>query len=109
MTALPALVPAPAERTTGVGSFTLSTGVGVAGPPAWTAVVRRLLGPGTGLALPDRADGQIQLVADEELPSEGYRLRITPEAVEIAARAVQGLRWAVQRAEERRGGNGRGR
>src|SRR5690625_3395236 len=96
MTALPALVPAPAERTTGVGSFTLSTGVGVAGPPAWTAVVRRLLGPGTGLALPDRADGQIQLVADEELPSEGYRLRITPEAVEIAARDVRGLNWAVQ-------------
>lgn len=91
-----ALVPQPVEVIPAPGSFTLPTDAAVSGPPAWTAVVRRLLGPGTGLTLPDRPDGAIAVRQDQTIPPEGYRLRVRGEGIEISAADERGVNWAVQ-------------
>ena len=90
------LLPLPRDVRTTPGSYRLPPDLGIDGPPAWAAVVRRLLGPGTGLDLPGVAGGALRLVADPELAPEAYRLSVTAEGVTITAADEAGVNWATQ-------------
>lgn len=99
------LIPRPRSCAVGTGAFTLGPGTTVAAPPeaaGAAAQLRALLAPATGFALPpsgkDR-DNVIVLSVDpgeDHLGDEGYRLRVTPEAVELRAARRTGLGHAVQ-------------
>ena len=95
------LVPSPRTLIPQTGHFALTADTALAAPAAVADLVRELLGPATGLPLPDAAapgPGVIALtVADEPtLGPEGYRLTVTPERVTAVAHTEAGLRWAVQ-------------
>ena len=90
------LLPRPRAVQERPGAFTLTADLAIAGDPAWAAVVRRLLTPGTGLDLPPRADGALVVRHDETLPTEGYRLDVSPERITIAAAGTTGVNWATQ-------------
>ncbi|MDP9816993.1 beta-N-acetylhexosaminidase [Spirilliplanes yamanashiensis] len=95
------LVPSPRALTPQTGHFVLTADTALAAPAGVADLVRELLGPATGLPLPDAAapgPGVIALtVADEPtLGPEGYRLSVTPEGVTAVAHTEAGLRWAVQ-------------
>ena len=80
----------------GEGTFSLDPDLALDAPPAWAAVVRRLLGPGTGLDLPAAEGGRFRVVEDASLGPEAYRLEVTAEGVTIAAATDRGVNWAVQ-------------
>lgn len=90
------LVPRPTSVRRQDGSYVLPPDLGVDGSPAWAAVVRRLLGPGTGLDLPLAAGGALRLVHDAGLAEEAYRLRVTADGITLTAATTRGLNWAVQ-------------
>jgi hexosaminidase len=92
----PALVPQPRRLTVHSGHFELAAATPLRAPQPLADLLRELLGPATGLSLPD-GDGGITLAVaeDAELGPEGYRLTVTPERVE-ATGTEAGLRWAVQ-------------
>lgn len=90
------LLPLPRSVSPAAGSFSLTPDLAVDGPPAWAAVVRRLLGPGTGFDLPTEAGGRLRLVADPDLAPEAYRLSVTEDGVVLTAADLRGLNWATQ-------------
>jgi hexosaminidase len=67
--------------------------------------VRRLLGAGTGLDLPEHEEGQLRLQQDRSLPGEDYRLEVTTEMITITAGGLGGLNWAVQTLRQLIGGD----
>ena len=91
-----ALLPRPTSVVSGNGSFTLSPDLAIAGPADWAAVVRRLIGAGTGLDLPVADDGGLKLIKDETLGAEAYRLSVTAEGIVITAADERGVNWATQ-------------
>jgi hexosaminidase len=96
------LVPQPVQLELGDSEFTLSATCRVFAPdaPQVAALLRELLGPVTGFALPsaDRpGPGTIGLLIDPAVTeAEGYRLVVTEDQVTASAGTVAGLRWAVQ-------------
>ena len=96
------LVPQPARIDPGEGVFTLTATSGVFAPdcPDVADLVRELLGPVTGFALPrvDRpGPGTIGLTLDPSVgAAEAYRLEVTASEVRATAGTATGLRWAVQ-------------
>jgi hexosaminidase len=78
------------------GSYRLPADLAVAASPAWAAVARRLLTPGTGLDLPLADDGALRLVEDPALDEEAYSLDVTSDGISITASTERGLNWAVQ-------------
>lgn len=90
------LVPAPRSYRPGEGTFTCPTDLAIDASPAWGAIVRRLLSPGTGLDLPHAEGGALSVRADTSLPAEGYRLDVDEYGINIAAADDRGVNWAVQ-------------
>lgn len=90
------LLPQPASVSRAEGEFRLPPDLAISGPGEWSAVVRRLLGPGTGLELPNAENGALRLVPDDSLAAEGYRLSVRPDGIEIAAIDLGGVNWATQ-------------
>ena len=90
------LVPRPRSLQVRPGRTTLPEDLALDAPPEWAAIVRRLLGPGTGLDLPAAPDGRLRVTRDETLAPEAYRLEVTEDRVEIAAADPAGVNWAVQ-------------
>jgi hexosaminidase len=90
------LLPQPRSLNWDQGRFTLAETDTIDGPPELAAIVRRLLGPGTGLELPTGPGGRIRIEVDGTLPPEGYRLSVTPETLTIEAAEAPGVGWAVQ-------------
>lgn len=89
------LLPRPSSVVPQAGAFVLDQDLRVAGPAPWAAIVRRLLGPGTGLDLLPAADGRL-IIAEADLPPEAYRLEVTPDGITITAADDRGVNWAVQ-------------
>ena len=109
--AFPAIVPKPLAVAPGRGAFTLARTariVATADDPAAQRVARLLadrLRPATGFRLPvtaargTAAPGDIHLVlrpGDSALGDEGYRLRVDPHLVTLAARRPAGLLRGAQ-------------
>jgi len=90
------LLPLPRAVRTTPGCYLLPPDLGIDGPPAWAAAVRRLLSPGTGLDLPLVAGGALRLVADPALASEAYRLSVTADGITVTAADEAGVNWATQ-------------
>lgn len=90
------LLPLPRTVRPAPGSFTLGSELAIAGPAGWAAIVRRLLGPGTGLDLPSATGGRLRVVADPALPAEAYRLTVGDDGITITASADAGVNWATQ-------------
>lgn len=102
----PFIVPTPVSIIERGGSCTLRPESGVlaterAVPAA--DLLRRLIGPATGLALPitSRADEhtRIELIVDpgqSSLGHEGYRIDVTRDRVRAVAADPSGLLWSVQ-------------
>ena len=107
-TALPAILPAPANMTVKTGTFTLVADTVIVADAASAATARQLadyLKPATGWALtvvqsaPDRDKVAIELSQDKNLASlgeEGYRLSVTPQRISIAAAGQAGVFYGVQ-------------
>lgn len=91
------VVPRPVSTKPGSGTFVLPAGLAIAtDQPGWAAVVRRLLSPGTGLELPESADGALRLTKDDSLAEEAYIVEVTEDGIELTAATPQGLNWATQ-------------
>lgn len=90
------LLPLPRTVSTSPGSYLLTPDLAVDGPPAWAAVVRRLLGPGTGLDLLPSPGGALRLVEDPQLAPEAYRLSVRPDGITVTAADAAGVNWATQ-------------
>ena len=91
------LLPRPRSVSRHPGSsFELTPDLAVDGPAGWAAIVRRLLGPGTGLELPSAAGGALRLRSDPDLPVEGYRLEVDEDGITITAGDDAGVNWAAQ-------------
>ncbi|MGW1141634.1 beta-N-acetylhexosaminidase [Streptomyces zhihengii] len=99
---LPRLVPQPAHLAPAPGSFTLDSDTALAAAPGAedaARLLRTLLAPATGLALPERSDGAVRLALDpalRRLGAEGYRLTVAPGGVRLSAGGPRGLTAAVQ-------------
>ena len=105
------LIPQPRSATYGPGSFTLTERSTVDAPAEIAELLRELIGPATGLPLPDHpalvgapysAPGDnkvpLQFTVDPGLGlgAEGYRLRVDESGVRASATNLAGLRWAAQ-------------
>jgi hexosaminidase len=90
------LVPRPWSVEFRSGTFTFDEREAVAGPDDLTAVLRRLLAPGTGLELRADERGRIRLTQDRSLPAEAYRLDVAGDRVAVTAADRAGVGWAVQ-------------
>ncbi|WP_375423554.1 beta-N-acetylhexosaminidase [uncultured Friedmanniella sp.] len=90
------MLPQPRSVVPGTGSFRLTPELAVDAPPGWAAILRRLLGPGTGLDLPAAADGRLRLVADAALAPEAYTLTVSEDGIVITAADHAGVNWATQ-------------
>ncbi len=90
------LLPQPLSVTPHAGTFTLPPDLAIDASPAHAAIVRRLLAPGTGLALPAAAGGAVTVTSDATLPAEGYRLVVDSSGIAIAAADDRGVNWATQ-------------
>ncbi|MEU4624528.1 beta-N-acetylhexosaminidase [Actinoplanes sp. NPDC023801] len=84
------VIPRPASvRPVTDASFTITASTTVSAPPALERVAAYL-------GLPAAADGAIRLGLDDALPSEAYRLEITPSGVTLLGGSAQGVFWGVQ-------------
>ena len=93
----PSLLPRPVRTESRPGRFTLPADLAVAATePGWPAIVRRLLGPGTGLELPAAAAGRLRVTRDPGLADEAYVVEVTEDGIELTASDARGLNWAVQ-------------
>ncbi|SDS93370.1 beta-N-acetylhexosaminidase [Microlunatus soli] len=90
------LLPQPRSVTVADGSFTLTSVAAIAGPVDWAAIVRRLIGPGTGCDLLPGEHGDLKLIKDDGLPPEGYRLTVNGDGIAITAADDRGVNWAAQ-------------
>ncbi|AKU17112.1 beta-N-acetylhexosaminidase [Luteipulveratus mongoliensis] len=100
------LVPQPVTISTQPGSWTLSDATGIvadaAAEPA-AQLLRELVGPATGLALPTVTGGSagaITFRAEPTLADEEYHLQVRPDGVQIAAADIRGHRHAVQTLQQ---------
>ncbi|WP_152362101.1 beta-N-acetylhexosaminidase [Microlunatus speluncae] len=89
------LLPRPTSVTAGSGTFVFDHDLRIAAPPAWAAIARRLLTPGTGLDLLPADDGAF-VISEADLPPEAYRLEVTPDKITISAADDRGVNWAIQ-------------
>lgn len=89
------LLPRPTSVTAEAGAFVLDQDLRIAAPPAWAAIARRLLGPGTGLELLPADDGSLAVV-EAELPPESYRLEVRADKITISAADDRAVNWAIQ-------------
>lgn len=89
------LIPAPRTCEPGDGDLTLSADATLSGPPEARALVRRLLTPGTGLALETSEQGTIEVTLTD-LGPEAYTLAVDDTGVRISAGDLAGVAWAVQ-------------
>lgn len=90
------LLPQPRVVRPGPGQFVVPDNLRVTAPPSWAAIARRLLSPGTGLELPESADGALTITSDQQLGPEAYRLAVTPGGVDLRAADNQGVNWGLQ-------------
>jgi hexosaminidase len=86
------LLPAPRAARALPGHFELGARTIVAGDAAAEAVRRAL----ATWPLPAGGGGDIRAVTDASLPAEGYRLRIGPDHIQIAAGGRAGAFYAAQ-------------
>ncbi|MER7956782.1 beta-N-acetylhexosaminidase [Streptomyces sp. NPDC096030] len=99
---LPPLVPQPTQLHPLPGRFTFdhTTALKIArGAEGAARLLRTLLGPATGLPLPERSDGTVVLALDPALTGlgdEGYGLTVGSEGVLMRAARPQGLLAGVQ-------------
>ncbi|MFB7371381.1 beta-N-acetylhexosaminidase [Streptomyces sp. NPDC056222] len=99
---VPQLVPHPTQLTVLFGRFTFDadTALKIApGARVAAELLRTLLGPATGLRLPERPDGPVVLALDPALGGlgdEGYGLTVGPEGVLLRAARPGGLLAGVQ-------------
>ncbi|MFE6890230.1 beta-N-acetylhexosaminidase [Streptomyces sp. NPDC057694] len=97
------LIPAP-RSVAGYGDQYLAVGDGTgiaagAGTEDTARWLRATVGAATGLPLPpkDAGDGDlIRLSVDGELPTEGYRLSVTPRGVDLRGGSPAGVFWGAQ-------------
>ncbi len=92
----PSLLPLPTAVTWTDGTLSLTPHSTISASGSDAAVVRRLLGPATGLTLASADRGTITISRDEHLPEEGYTLIVTPDGIAITAADHRGVNWAVQ-------------
>ena len=102
-----AVVPQPVKTETLPGAFTLSKGTRITYPEGndaaaqTAAYLASALRPATGFDLPLAASASGQAIAfdildDPALGEEGYRLRVAPERITIAAPNATGLFYGAQ-------------
>lgn len=91
-----ALLPRPRQYRAYDGEFVLPPDLRIAGPTEWAAIVRRVIGPGTGLDLLPATDGRLRLVHDAELAAEAYTLTVTDKGITLTAADDRGVNWAAQ-------------
>ena len=98
------IIPRPQRLVPDEGSFRLSADATIAAGPRTEDVARSFasrLRAASGFPLPIRSDGAgqnaIRLYLDAHIPhEEGYRLTVSPDAVEIAASTAAGLFHGTQ-------------
>lgn len=92
------LLPVPCNDTSAEGSFVLDCNLRVSCERALEPLARYIAGyvPVQGISTDYAADGSLVLRTDEELPPEGYTLRITPERIEITGGSYGGAFNGVQ-------------
>ena len=90
------LLPRPQSISKQAGTFAFDHELAVSGPLPWAAIIRRLLSPGTGRALPSAADGALKIINDGTLPAEAYQLEVTDTGITVAASDDRGVNWAGQ-------------
>ncbi len=95
------LLPRPISYAPATGHFTFSERTVVAAEPALDGVARWLrgaLGPATGFSLHsgEGEDDVVRLSIDDSLPSEGYRLTVTPDVVRIEGADAAGVFYGAQ-------------
>lgn len=99
---VPQLVPQPTQLHVLAGRFTFDTDTALKiapGAGAAAELMRALLGPATGLRLPERPDGPVVLALDPALTGlgdEGYGLTVGPEGILLRAAGPRGLLAGVQ-------------
>src|SRR5829696_5783037 len=91
------LIPRPTHVAQRPGTFELRTDTPVAGPAAIVELLRELTSAQAFPTAPDEESAGLvfELVSDDVLGEEGYRLTVTPDGVR-AQGALTGLRCAVQ-------------
>jgi hexosaminidase len=100
--ASPRIIPQPAILVALDGAFTLPAEASLSTSPAFSdeaEALRSRLRASTGFALPFRRQGQIRLIQDSKLKSlgsEGYRLKVGEDGVEIRAAGKPGAFYGVQ-------------
>lgn len=97
----PAIVPAPASYAETSGSFTLPATIGVRAADSRSskaagAVAAYLNRYGLKAVKSKSADAAISAAYDPSLPSEGYRLEITPSGISVRAASDAGLMYAAE-------------
>ncbi len=95
------LLPRPTSYAPAAGHFTLSEHTVLAAAPELEGVaqwLRAALGPAIGFALHqgDREADVVRLAIDRALPAEGYRVTVTPEAVQIDGGGAAGVFYGAQ-------------
>jgi hexosaminidase len=99
------VIPRPVSLTRGEGSFSVGPDtriVASAGAEAIGHDLAKALAPATGFDLgidsTDRASNVIRLTLQpgEAIPSEGYRLQVQPDSIDITASSPAGLFYGVQ-------------
>ncbi|MYT75691.1 MULTISPECIES: beta-N-acetylhexosaminidase [unclassified Streptomyces] len=96
------LIPAPrsvasyGDQYLAVGEDTgIAAGAGTEDTARW---LRATVGAATGLDLAPRAEGDdlVRLSVDDTLPTEGYRLSVTPRGVDLRGGSPAGVFWGAQ-------------
>lgn len=98
------IVPAPAVAEIGIGKFTLrpTTSIRLMGATGGLGQrIRELFGPATGFNLREsdvaKSDQiSVEVAARNDIPSEGYRMRVAPTGVAIQASSQAGAFYAIQ-------------
>ena len=95
------VVPLPSTSSPGEGAFQLDGRTVIAAPPALAGVaqwLRGALSPPTGRPLPDGSPGPgaIALSLSDDVPTEGYRLRVEPDRVSIVGGGPAGVFYGAQ-------------
>ncbi|WP_198671426.1 beta-N-acetylhexosaminidase [Desertihabitans aurantiacus] len=90
------IIPKPRSLTPAAGTHRLDATTTVDGPAELVAPLRRLLGPGTGLALERSEAATLRVVHEPALPAEHHVVEITPEQVTLTCADPAAAVWATQ-------------
>jgi hexosaminidase len=98
---IPGIIPKPQTMRIDNGTFKLRSGDGIYAEvqfPNATAFLKKYLQLGAGISLQEvnEKDASIIFRQEDDLPSEGYELKITPDAILIKASNEAGAFYAVQ-------------